>query len=83
MSILYNCLEATRLISKGQHVKLSLKDRLTLNMHIAMCNCCKSFQKDMNFLKEKISQMDDNQTHQLDPKVKENMSQKLIIALNK
>ena len=83
MKVTFSCLEATRLISKRQHVKLSVKDTLTLKMHITICNCCGAFEKDLNLIKEKISQMDDHQTHSLDPKVKEDIYEKVKKELGK
>jgi hypothetical protein len=83
MSELFNCLEATRLISKGQHVELSLADTTVLNMHMAMCNCCQGFKKDLDFVKEKLSQINQGQNYNLDPLVKEDLNQKVLIELNK
>jgi hypothetical protein len=55
MSALTNCLEATRLISKSQHQKLKLLDNLALNAHMVLCKYCKSFQKDLEYVKVKLS----------------------------
>ena len=83
MKVTFSCLEATRLISKRQHVKLSVKDTLTLKMHMAICNCCNAFEKDINIIKEKISEIDEHDTHLLDPLVKEDISKKITSELNK
>jgi hypothetical protein len=83
MSELFNCLEATRLISKGQHVKLSLADTTALNNHMVMCGCCQGFKKDLDFVKEKLSQINQGQNYNLDPLVKEDLTQKVLTELNK
>ena len=81
MSELFNCLEATRLISKGQHVQLSLSETTLLNNHIVLCGCFQGFKKDLEFVKEKLSQ--NNQNYTLDPLVKEDISQKILSELEK
>jgi hypothetical protein len=81
MSQLFNCLEATRLISKGQHVQLSLSETTLLNNHIVLCGCCQGFKKDLEFVKEKLSET--NQNYTLDPLVKEEISQKILSELEK
>jgi hypothetical protein len=42
--IQYNCREATYLIEKRQHVRLSIKERLHLIIHLSGCSVCRLFQ---------------------------------------
>ncbi|MBS1603579.1 MAG: hypothetical protein JST42_12995 [Bacteroidetes bacterium] len=43
--IQYNCREATYLIEKRQHVRLSVKERLHLVIHLSGCSVCRLFQQ--------------------------------------
>lgn len=45
-----NCHQATRLISQQQERELSMKERLTLHMHLAMCSGCRNFRLQVPFL---------------------------------
>jgi len=47
-----NCREATRLYSESQERALTVKERLLLRMHIAMCSGCRNFGEHMKFLRE-------------------------------
>lgn len=46
-----NCKDATRLMSEAQDRKLSVAEKLRLEMHLAMCNGCRNFRRQMNFLR--------------------------------
>lgn len=46
-----NCKEVTRLLSEAQDRKLSVSERLKLEMHLAMCRGCSNFRKQMDFLR--------------------------------
>lgn len=46
-----NCKEATRLLSEAQDRPLSLREKLTLNMHTMMCSGCRNFGKQMDTLR--------------------------------
>lgn len=45
------CKEVTHLLSEGQDRKLSLSERISMEMHLAMCKGCSNFRKQMNFLR--------------------------------
>jgi len=47
-----NCREVTRLYSESQERPLTLSERLSLRMHIAMCAGCRNFGQQMKFLRE-------------------------------
>lgn len=46
------CKEVTHLVSESQDRKLSLSERLQLEMHLAMCTGCSNFRRQMSFLRE-------------------------------
>lgn len=83
MSVLFNCLAATRLISKSQHQKLSALDNLALNTHMALCKYCKSFQKDLEYVKLKLSDIDDEQIYLMNENYKAELTKKVLDELNK
>lgn len=46
-----NCREVTRLVSEAQERKLSVAERLSLNLHLMMCDGCKNFSLQVPFLR--------------------------------
>lgn len=46
------CKEATHLISEAQDRQLSFAERAGLTMHLAICNGCRNFRRQMDFLRE-------------------------------
>jgi hypothetical protein len=46
-----SCKDVTHLLSEGQDRKLALSERLSLEMHLAMCKGCSNFKKQMTFLR--------------------------------
>lgn len=46
-----NCREVTRLVSESQERKLSVAERLSLNLHLMMCDGCKNFSRQVPFLR--------------------------------
>jgi hypothetical protein len=47
-----NCKQATRLLSDSQERDLSLKERLTLKIHVMMCSGCNNFGLQMHMLRD-------------------------------
>ena len=47
-----SCKEVTHLLSEAQDRKITLSERVNLEMHLAMCKGCKNFKSQMNFLRE-------------------------------
>ncbi len=47
-----NCQEATHRLSEAQERKLSLHERLTLNMHLMICSGCRNFSDQMALLRK-------------------------------
>lgn len=49
-----NCKEVTRLYSESQERTLSLPERLSLKMHVMMCDGCRNFGKQMPILRQMV-----------------------------
>lgn len=45
------CKEVTHLLSESQDRKLTLAERLSLEMHLTLCKGCSHFRKQMTFLR--------------------------------
>ncbi len=45
------CKEVTHLLSEGQDRKLTVAERVRLEMHLLMCEGCSNFRKQMDFLR--------------------------------
>lgn len=83
MSVLFNCLEATRLISKSQHQKLGTYDQLSLSTHMVLCKYCKSFQKDLDYVKMKLSEIEDEEVYLMNENYKKELTKKVLKELRK
>ncbi len=47
-----SCKEVTHLLSDGLDRKLTIGERINLEMHLAMCKGCTNYRKQMGFLRE-------------------------------
>ncbi len=47
-----SCKEVTHLLSEGQDRKLTISEKVHLEMHLAMCRGCTNFKSQMSFLRE-------------------------------
>ncbi|HSG23184.1 MAG TPA: zf-HC2 domain-containing protein [Azonexus sp.] len=47
-----SCKEVTHLLSESQDRKLSVSERVHLEMHLAICKGCKNFKNQMTFLRK-------------------------------
>ncbi|WP_431217021.1 hypothetical protein ACQ86N_22220 [Puia sp. P3] len=52
--IQYNCREATYLIEKRQHVRLSIKERIHLLIHLSGCSVCRLFQQQSRMINRAV-----------------------------
>ena len=52
--IQYNCREATYLIEKRQHVRLTIKERLHLVIHLSGCSVCRLFQRQSRMINRMV-----------------------------
>ena len=46
------CKQVTHQLSEAQDRKLSLMERVNLEMHLAMCKGCSNYKKQMDFLRK-------------------------------
>ncbi len=56
-----SCKEVTHLLSEAQDRKITLSERVNLEMHLAMCKGCKNFKGQMSFLREACQRYVKNQ----------------------
>jgi hypothetical protein len=47
-----NCKQVNRLLSEGQDRSLTLREKLPLRLHLAMCEGCRSYGKQLDFLRQ-------------------------------
>lgn len=47
-----NCREITRLLSESQERELTLAERASLKVHLAMCSGCRNFDKHLGTLRK-------------------------------
>jgi hypothetical protein len=51
------CREASRLVSQGLDRKLGFGERLKLRVHLAICDACTNFKKQVDFLRRAVKQL--------------------------
>ena len=56
-----SCKEVTHLLSEAQDRKITLSERVNLEMHLAMCKGCKNLKGQMSFLREACQRYVKNQ----------------------
>lgn len=49
-----SCLKATELIEKKLHIKLTMKEKIQLEMHKMMCDACTMYEKQSEIIEEGI-----------------------------
>lgn len=54
--LMLSCKKASELVDKRTVVNLSMKENMLLHMHTAMCNGCKTYQKQSKILDELLKQ---------------------------
>ena len=72
-----SCLKATELIEKKFHFKLSLTEKIQLEMHKMMCNACKTYEKQSGIIEEGLK---GHHHHHLSPGIDEEQLKKQIQA---
>ena len=55
--MMLTCKEASRLASQGLDRKLGVWDRLRLRLHLAICDACSAFTRQMAFLRRAIQRL--------------------------
>lgn len=67
MHILFlSCLKATELIEKKFHFKLSVTEKIQLEVHKMMCDACKTYEKQSGIIEEKLKSHQHSQSGEID-----------------
>jgi hypothetical protein len=51
---LYSCKDATRIVSQAQERPLKTIERWKLALHLAVCEACSRFERQMRFLRDAL-----------------------------
>ena len=76
-----SCLKASELVEKKIHFQLSFKEKIQLKLHKSMCEACKVYEKQSNFIEKGISmqkpgQLDTASVEQLKTNIKRMLEEK-------
>lgn len=55
--MMLTCQEVSRLVSQGLDRRLGLFERLRLRLHLAICDGCTNFKKQMDFLRRAMAHL--------------------------
>lgn len=55
--ITFSCLRITELVESKETTKLSFRDRLRYNLHMAFCKACKSYEKQSALIGKALSRL--------------------------
>ena len=55
--MILSCKEATQLVSQGLDRRLGLAERVALRLHLAICNGCSNFRKQVVFLRKAMQRL--------------------------
>jgi hypothetical protein len=55
--MMLTCKEVSRLVSQGLDRRLGWSERLTLRLHLAICDGCTNFKKQMDFLRRALREL--------------------------
>ena len=85
-NMIYNCRQATYLIEKRQIGKITLREKVQLQVHLYGCSVCKLFSKQSVMINTVIKQVFKSNTPptlKLDEKFKKQLQHKIQDELNK
>jgi hypothetical protein len=57
--MILSCKEASRLVSQGLERRLGLFERLALRLHLAICDGCSNFRRQVLFLRRAVARLGD------------------------
>ena len=55
--MMLSCKEVTRLVSQGLDRRLAWSERLRLRVHLAICDGCSNFRKQIDFLRRAVQRL--------------------------
>ena len=61
-----SCLKATELIEKKIQFKLSIGEKMRLNVHKSMCQACTNYEKQSYLIEKAISHQEDNKSDKIE-----------------
>ena len=65
---MHNCRDITALVSQGLDKKLSVRERLAIGLHVLMCNRCRNFQTQSQFIRKAAHRYTEQLQNRLDNK---------------
>jgi hypothetical protein len=60
LEMMLSCKEAAQLVSQGLDRRLGFAERVALRLHLAICNGCANFNKQMAFLRAALKRLADS-----------------------
>ena len=79
--VIYTCEEATRYVVQKNEVKLSLMQRFRLWMHMQLCEACRRFQIQNDWIDQQLANLLPNEHDHLNAKKKAEMDNTLKEAI--
>ena len=55
--MMLTCKEVSRLVSQGLDRRLGFGERIALRVHLAICEGCSNFEKQITFLRKAVARM--------------------------
>ena len=55
--MLLSCKEVTRIVSQGLDRRLGFGERVRLRVHLAICDGCTNFRKQVSFLRKAVARL--------------------------
>ena len=55
--MMLSCKQVSRLVSQGLDRELGFAERVKLRVHLAVCNGCTNFKKQMDFLRRAVREL--------------------------
>ena len=55
--MMLSCKQVSRLVSQGLDRELGFAERVKLRVHLAVCNGCTNFKKQMDFLRKAVARL--------------------------
>lgn len=52
IKVMLTCKNATKLISRAQEQQLTLRERISLRFHFAICSGCTNYRKQISFIRK-------------------------------
>ena len=60
--MMLSCKEASRLLSQAMDRRLPLWERVRLRLHLAICDACSNFSRQIRFLRQAVARLFDERS---------------------